>query len=177
LLALLRDVIEQRDKVLAQYEAMALQVDESTGEIGEARVEAQVNAEKADENARRAEQEAARARELSRALDEERRKVAEVAAAFSRYREATEHAPIEDPWSVLGCAASQILSDWIAWLRAKIPPDSPLLPWFDRAVALMKTAGRLALKWGKAFFLWAKPRVIELWRRLKNEIERRMSAK
>lgn len=174
LVALLRDVIEQRDKVLAQYEAMALQVNESTGEIGEAKVEAEVNAERADDNARRAEWEAARARELSRALDEERRRGAEIAAAFSRFREATEHAPVEDPWGVLGHAISQILENWIVWLRAKIPPGSPLLPWFDRAVALMKAAGRLALKWGTAFFAWTKPRVLALWKWLRSEVARRM---
>lgn len=175
LLALLRDVTEQRDDVLSQYEAMALQVDESTREIDDAQLDAQHNAEKAADSEHRAEQDAARASELSRQLDEERRKNAAIAAEFVRFREAVEHAPIEDPWGVLWRAISQIVSDWVAWARAKIPPDSPLLPWFDRAVELAKIAGRLAVKWGRAFFEWAKPRVIASWKWLEAEAARRMS--
>ncbi len=174
LLVLLRDVTEQRDKVLSQYEAMALQVGESTREIDDALLTAQQNAKKAEESEHRADQEAAHANELSRQLDEERRKRAEIAAEFARFRNATEHAPVEDPWGVLWRAVSQIVSDWVAWARGKIPPNSSLLPWFDRTVELTKTAGRLALKWGQAFFAWAKPRVIELWKWLKSEVARRM---
>jgi hypothetical protein len=174
LLALLRDVTEQRDKVLSQYEAMALQVDESTREIDDALLDAQHNAKKAECSEHRAEQETARANELSRQLDEERRKRAEVAAEFASFRDAVQHAPVEDPWRVLWRAVSQIVSDWIGWVRAKFPPDSPLLPWFDRAVELAKTAACLAVKWGKVLFEWAKPRVIDLWKLLKSEVARRL---
>jgi hypothetical protein len=175
LLALLRDVTEQRDKVLFQYEAIALQVDESVREIDYCLLDEQRNAKKAEDMERRAEQEAAHANELSRQLDEERRKRTEIAAEFARFRNAMEHATVEDPWGVLWRAISQIVRDWVDWVRAKIPRNSPLLPWFDRAVALTKTAGRLAWKWGKVFFEWTKPRVIDLWKWLKNEVARRMS--
>lgn len=173
LLALLRDVTEQRDKLLSQYEAMAFQVDESTREIAADLLEAQRNAKKAEASEHHADQEAAHADELSRRLDDERRKRAETAAEFSRFRDAAAHAPVEDPWGVLWRAISQIVNDWVAWARAKIPPDSALLPWFDRAVELAKTAVRLAWKWGKAFFEWAKPRVVDLWKWLKSEVARR----
>lgn len=175
LLVLLRDVTEQRDKVLSQYEAMALQVDESTREIDDALLDAEHNAKKAEDSEHRAEQEAARANELLRQLDEERRRSAEIAAEFARFRDAVEHAPVEHPWGVLWRAVAQILSDWVAWARAKIPPESSLLPWFDRAIDLAKAAGRLALKCGKALFEWAKPRVLDLWKWLKSEVARRMS--
>jgi hypothetical protein len=175
LVALLHDVTEQRDEVLSRYEAMAFQVDESTREIDDAMLDAQHNAQKAEDGEHRAERESARANELSRQLDEERRKRAEIAAEFARFRDATKRAPVEDPWGALWRAVSQIVSDWVAWARAKIPPGSPLLPWFDRAVEFAKTAGRLALKWGKSFFEWAKPRVIDLWKWLKSEVARRMS--
>lgn len=175
LLALLRGVTEQRDQVLSQYEAMALQVDESTREIDDALLDAQHNAKKAEDSEHRAAQEAARADELSRQLGEERRKRAEIAAEFARFRDWVAHAPVEDPWGVLWRALSQIAGDWVAWARAKIPPDSPFLPWFDRAVGFAKTAGRLAVKCGKALFEWAKPRVIDLWKRLESEVARRAS--
>jgi hypothetical protein len=175
LAALLRDVTEQRDKVLSQYEAMALQVDESTREIDDAVLNAQQNAKRAEDSEQRATQEAARANELARQLDDERRKRTEIAAELARFRNAMEHAPVEDPWGVLWRAASQIVSDWVAWARAKIPPDSPFLPWFDRGVEWAKAVGRLTLKWSKVLFEWAKPRVADLGRRLKDEIARRLS--
>ncbi len=170
LLALLRDVIEQRDKVLSQCEAVALQVDESVRDIDYCLLDVQRNAKKAEEREHRAEQEAEHANELSRQLDEERSKRIEIAAEFARFRDAVERAPVEDPWGVLWRAVSQITGDWVPWLRAKIPRGSPLLPWFDRAVELAKAVGRLAWKWGKAFFEWVKPRVIELWKWLRNAV-------
>ncbi len=177
LLSRLRDVTDQRDKLLSQYEAMALQVDESVREIDDALLDAQHNAKKAQDSEHHAEQEVAHASELLRQLDEERRERAEIAAEFARFRDAVERAPVEDPWGVLWCAASQIVSNWVAWLRAKFPPDSPFLPWFDRVVGVVEASGRLGLKWCKAFFEWVKPRVMVLCRRLKNEVARRMSDK
>ena len=46
--ALLRDVTEQRDKLLAEYEAMALQVDESVREIDEDILQIRQYADKAE---------------------------------------------------------------------------------------------------------------------------------
>jgi hypothetical protein len=177
LLALLEDVTKQRDKVLSQYEAMALQVDQSIREVDDALLDARHNAKRAEESERRAEREAARATELALELDEERRKGAEIAAAFACFREALMYAPVEDPWGALSRAASQIVDGWVAWARAEIPADSPLLPWFDRTVALAKTTTRLALKWTKAFLAWTKPRVSRLWLSLKSEVSRRLSKK
>lgn len=172
LLALLRDVTEQRDNLLSQYESMAQQVDESVREIAADVWDAQQSEKKAEASERHAEQEATHAMELARQLEEERRRRAEITAEFARFREAAAQAPIDDPWGVLWRAASQIGDDWVAWARAKIPPDSWLLPWFDRAVELVKTVCRLAFKVAKALFEWAKPRVIDLWKRLKSEVQR-----
>ncbi len=172
LLALLRDVTEQRDNLLTKYESMALQVDESVREIAADELDAQQSEKKAEASEHRAEQEAAHVAELSSRLDEERRKRAEIADEFARFREAAKHAPVEDPWGVLWRAASQIVSDWVAWTRAKFPPDSAFLPWFDRMVELVKALSCLAFKGAKALFDWAKPRVIDLWNRLKSERRR-----
>ena len=141
LLALLRDVTEQRDRVLFQFEAMALQTDRVLREVAEAQLDEHYEAKRAEDSERHAEQEAAHAKELSRQLDEERRKSAAIAAEFASFRDAMERASVGGPWSVLGRAALQIVSNWVAWMRAKIPPDSPLLPWFDRAVSWRKRQG------------------------------------
>ncbi|MGJ0510533.1 MAG: hypothetical protein ACR652_26100 [Methylocystis sp.] len=174
LLALLRDVTEQRDLVLSQFEAMAFQTDESGRQVAEARQDEHYEAKRAEDNERHAEQETAHATELSRQLEEERRKSAAIAAEFARFRDAMERAPVEAPWSVFGRAALQIVRNCVAWVRAKIPPNSPLLPWFDRAVELGKTTGSLLFRLGKAFFGWAKPHALDLWRWLKSEAARRM---
>jgi hypothetical protein len=174
LLALLRDVTEQRDGVLLQFEAMALQTDESAREVAEAQLDEHYEAKRAEDSERHAEQEAAHAKELSRQLDEEQHKSAAIAAELASFRDAMERASVEAPWSVLGRAALQIVSNWVAWIRTKIPPDSPLLPWYDRAVELAKTTGSLLFRCGKAFFEWAKPHAVDSWLWLKNEFKRRM---
>ncbi|MEK8095437.1 hypothetical protein WOC76_23545 [Methylocystis sp. IM3] len=174
LLTRLRDVTDQRDKLLSQFEAMALQVDESVREIDDAQLDAQHNAQQAHDSARRAEAEAARAEDLVRQLDEERRRRDELAAEFDRFRETAAHRIEDDPWGLLWAALAQILHDAVAWLRAKLPPDSALLPWFDRTVEGAKTAFRLAVKAMAAFFDWAKPHALAIWARLRAEAARLM---
>ena len=183
--ALLRDVTAQRDKLLAEYEAMALQVDESTREIDDDILQIRQCADKAEATERRAEKETARADDLARQLDEERRDGATVTAEFARFRREAEQRqaaaeralalqPSEaSPVAMLWRAITLIACDAVAWTRAKIPPDSPLLPWFDRAIEYATKAGRLAWQCANAFVVWATPRVIELWKWTKSEIAKR----
>jgi len=185
--ALLRDVTAQRDKLLAEYEAMALQVDESTREIDEDILQIRQCADKAEASERRAEKETARANDLARQLEDERRNSATVAAEFARFRREAEQRqaaaeralalqPSEaSPVAMLWRAIALIACDAVAWTRAKIPPDSPLLPWFDRAIEYATKAGRLAWKCARAFIEWATPRVIDLWKWAKSEVAKRVS--
>jgi hypothetical protein len=174
LLALLRDVTEQRDGVLFHFEAMALQIDESVREVAEAQLDEHYEAKRGADSERHAEQEAAHAKDLSHQLDDERRKCAAIAAEFARFRDAMARAPVADPWIALGRAGLQIVSNWVAWVRAKIPRDSPLLPWFDRAVELSKATGSLLFRCAQAFFEWAKPHAVNSWLWLKSESLKRM---
>lgn len=183
--ALLRDVTAQRDKLLAEYESMALQVDESVREIDEDILQIRQCADKAEASERRAEKETARADDLARQLDEERRNGATVTAEFARFRREAEQRqaaaeralalqPSEaSPVAMLWRAITLIACDAVAWTRAKIPPDSPLLPWFDRAIEYATKAGRLAWKCARAFIEWATPRAIDLWKWAKSEIAKR----
>ena len=185
--ALLRDVTTQRDKLLAEYEAMALQVDESVREIDEDLFQMRQYAKKAEASERQAAEETARANELAGQLDEERRKSAAIAAEFAGFRQAAEQRlaaaermlalqpPGDNPPAMLWRAITLIACDAVAWTRAKIPPDSPFLPWFDRVVEYATIAGRLAWKYTCIFVEWATPRVIELWKWAKAEIAKRMS--
>jgi len=185
--ALLRDVTAQRDKLLAEYEAMALQVDESAREIDEDILQIRQYSGKAEASERRAEKETARADDLARQLDEERRNSATVTNEFARFRREAEQRqaaaeralalqPSEaSPVAMLWRAITLIACDAVAWTRAKIPPDSPLLPWFDRAIEYATKAGRLAWKCARAFIEWATPRVIDLWKWAKSEFAKRVS--
>jgi hypothetical protein len=185
--ALLRDVTAQRDKLLAEYEAMALQVDESAREIDEDILQIRQYSGKAEASERRAEKETARADDLARQLDEERRNSATVTNEFARFRREAEQRqaaaeralalqPSEaSPVAMLWRAITLIACDVVAWTRAKIPPDSPLLPWFDRAIEYATKAGRLAWKCARAFIEWATPRVIDLWKWAKSEFAKRVS--
>jgi hypothetical protein len=180
--ALLKDVTAQRDKLLSEYESMAHQVDESTREINDDILQARESARKAEASEQRATREAARAaeeaeraKELARQLEEERRKSAEAAAEFGRFRQATEqrlaeHVSEENPRAMLWRAISLLTRDAVAWTRAKIPPGSALLPWFDRAIDWATKAGCLAWKWANLFVEWATPRAIDLWKRFKVEL-------
>jgi hypothetical protein len=187
-LVLLRDVTAQRDKLLAQYEAMALQVDESVREIDEDIFQLRHYAKQAEASERHAADETARANDLARKLDEERRMSAGISDEFARFRltaeqryAAAERAlalqppPDETPRAMLWRAITLIACDAVAWTRAKIPPDSPLLPWFDRAIDVATKAGRLAWKYACAFIEWATPRVIDLWKWAKSEVAKRVS--
>ena len=186
-LALLRDVTTQRDKLLAEYEAMALQVDEATREIDDDILQARQHAKKAEASERHAAAETARANNLARQLEDERRNSATVADEFARFRRAAEqrdaaaeralaeHPSEEHPRAMLWRAITLIACDAVAWTRAKIPPDSALLPWFDRAVEYATKAGRFAWKYASAFVEWATPRVIDLWKWAKSEIAKRAS--
>ena len=183
--ALLRDVTAQRDKLLAEYEAMSLQVDESVREIDEDILQIRQCADKAEASERRAEKETARADDLARQLDEERRNSATVTNEFARFRREAEQRqaaaeralalqPSEaSPVAMLWRAITLIACDAVAWTRAKIPPDSPLLPWFDRAIEYATKAGRLAWKCARAFVEWATPRAIDLWKWAKSEVAKR----
>lgn len=171
--ALLRDVTEQRDRLLEQYEAMAFQVDESTRDVDDALMDARRNAGKAEQEQRLAEEEAALIEQLSTELKKERRAKAELAAECARFRDAVANAPVEDPWGALGRAASQIIRNAIGWARARIAPDSRWLPIFDRTIDLIHQAALLTVQWSKTIFNWAAPRVVDASVWLKDEIARR----
>ena len=187
-LALLRDVTAQRDKLLAEYEAMAFQVDESVREIDEDIFELRHYAKQAEASERHAAAETARADELARQLNDERRKSAGIADEFAGFRLAAEQRyaaaeralalqppPDETPAAMLWRAITLIACDAVAWTRAKIPPDSPLLPWFDRAIEYATKAGRLAWKYACALIEWATPRAIDLWKWGKSEVAKRVN--
>jgi hypothetical protein len=184
--SLLHAVTEQRDKLMSQYEGMALQTDESTREVDDALLHAKEAAGKAEASERRAQEEKARADALSGELDAERRKTVDLAreletergkssglaAECARLREAAAQIPSEEhPLAMVSRGSSLLACEAVQWLRGKIPADSPLLPWFDRLVHWLREGTRLAAAASIAAWRWLKPRLIELWRTVKDKPE------
>jgi hypothetical protein len=106
---------------------------------------------------------------LTAALDEANRKAAdaarrgdEAAAEIARLRKIIETAPSTDPLELLLAVLSQKTSAGVAWVRSKIPADSPILPYFDKTVDVVTRVGCTAVKLTRDFIAWATPKAIEL---------------
>ncbi|HXY57984.1 MAG TPA: hypothetical protein VEH76_05330 [Methylocystis sp.] len=82
-----------------------------------------------------------------------------------------------DPLLQLWTAVSKLTTQGVAWVRSKIPPESPALPWFDKTVETLTALGCFIVRNGWAFIKWATPQVIELAQKLKIEAEARLAKK
>jgi hypothetical protein len=115
--------------------------------------------------------------EASKRLEESARQAAASAAEAARLRQALESGPSNDPLFVLQELASQQTQRLVAWTRSKIPADHPALPWFDKTIETITKLGQLAVKGACAFYVWAKPRVIEIYNLGRAQIEARLAKK
>lgn len=110
--------------------------------------------------------------ETERAFDADRRAVetgrrlAEIEAEAARLRQELASAPSNDPTKVLMALLGQKGRSAVAWMRVQIPPESPLLGYFDKSVEGTKVVGGHALRLSGEAYLWAKPRFIEFLQRL-----------
>lgn len=118
-----------------------------------------------------------KALETSRQLEAASRRADEAAAEVARLRHAIETAPSSDPAVVLWNLAAEKTKQGVAWVRSKIPADSPALPWFDKTIAVVTQIGCIAVKAADAFIRWAVPKAIELFNRGKAELDARMEKK
>lgn len=115
--------------------------------------------------------------EASRQVDAANRRAEEAAAEIARLRHVIATAPSSDPAIVLWNLVQQKTKGGVAWTRAKIPADSPALPWFDKTIAIVTQIGCFAIKATDAFIRWATPRAIELFHKGKAELEARLAKK
>lgn len=110
------------------------------------------------------------------------------AQEVARLKDRLASAPKPDPAVVLGDFAAEKTKAAVAWTRAKIPADSPALPWFDRTVSTVTTVGCVAVKTSIEFsrwlaprlveaYAWAKPRALELYAKAKAALETSTTSK
>lgn len=129
--------------------------------------------------------------QLNAAVADRDRAVAAAARAAEeneRLRNLLGSAPAPDPVVVIVDFASEKTKALVARTRAAIPADSPALPWFDRTISALTTAGTVGVKvtrdtarWLapriKDGYAWAKPRALELYAKAKAEVQARLAKK
>lgn len=98
-------------------------------------------------------------------------------AESARLRHQIETTPPPDPAKVMYDFASEKTKAGVATLRSYIPPESPALGWFDKAVAVLTEVGCFIVQATGAFLRWAIPELRKLFAYLKGEFESRMAKK
>lgn len=115
--------------------------------------------------------------DATRRADEASRRADEAGAEIARLRAAVAAAPSADPVDVLLKAAAEKTAAAVAWARAKIPADSPLLPYFDKTVATVTMVGCKAVRLFEDLVLWLTPKVHDLARQGMAKVEEMLAKK
>jgi len=82
-----------------------------------------------------------------------------------------------DPLFLLWQVISQKTKQGVAFVRGKIPPEHPALPWFDKTIETVTQLGCLAVRGSIALISWATPRAKALAERLWSEAQTRLAKK
>lgn len=116
-----------------------------------------------------------------RSAAEAQRRADESGAEAANLRKRLEAGPANDPLLLLWEVIQQKTKAGVAFLRSKIPPNHPALPWFDQTVEVLTKLGCLAVRLTVAFVKWLQaeglPRAKELSQKLLAEIETRLAKK
>lgn len=114
---------------------------------------------------------------LTRRADDANQRAEAAAEEMARLRQQIADLSSPDPLEVLWTFASEKTRAAVAWVRGKIPADSPVLPYFDKTVDVITRIGCMALKLSKEFIDWATPRVIDLVRQGAAKVEEFLAKK
>jgi uncharacterized protein (DUF3084 family) len=114
---------------------------------------------------------------VAASLQEMTRRANDAAAEIARLRKIVEATPPTDLVAVLLALIAEKTTAAVAWVRSKIPADSPILPWFDKAVRLVTEIGCATVKLTREFLAWATPKAIELSKRGVAKVEELLAKK
>lgn len=114
---------------------------------------------------------------MTRLADDATRRADEAGEEIARLRAVIANTPKDDPFAMLWVLAEEKTKAGVAWVRSKIPADSPILPWFDKTVETVTVLGCAAVKLTREFIAWATPRVIELSRQGAAKLEELLAKK
>ncbi|ATQ67183.1 MULTISPECIES: hypothetical protein [Methylosinus] len=154
-----KEITADRDRLAADKTKLVAKVGALTKDLETARAEiASVSGQR---DSLRSERDAAAAQRET-ALAERDRRADELAAAaqeIARLNDMLASAPKPDPAVVFADLASEKTKALVAWLRSKIPADSPHLEKFDRTVAFLTKAGCVTVKTTRDVSVWLAPRL------------------
>ncbi|GLI94186.1 hypothetical protein [Methylocystis echinoides] len=114
---------------------------------------------------------------MTRLADAATRRADEAAEEIARLRTIVDNMPKADPVELLTALAAEKTKAAVAWVRGKIPADSPILPWFDKTVETVTAIGCAAVKLTREFIAWATPRVIALTKQGVAKVEEMLAKK
>jgi hypothetical protein len=102
--------------------------------------------------------------------EETGRRLAESEAETVRLSKTLAEAPSNDPAQALLALLAEKGRSSVAWMRGQIPPDSPLLGYFDKSVDATWVVGGQVVRLSGQAYVWAKPRFINLFQRLVSSV-------
>jgi chromosome segregation ATPase len=162
---------QERDEVKAQLASVLAERDKIIGDVvaDHDKIVADLNVERD-----RLTQEKASA---EGALKEATRRAVDASAEIDQLRKELEAKPPTDLSGTLLAILSEKTKASLAWVRSKIPADSPVLPYFDKTVEAVTKLGCMAVTLTKQFIVWATPRAIELYKLGKAKVEELLAQK
>lgn len=183
----LQEVAAERDRHAADKLELIAKASALSKELDGARAQLATTSAERDDLRRKRDaavaQRDAIAKERDAAAAERDRLAAEAtqtAAENARLGAALANADKPDPAVVFADLVTEKTKALLAWIRSKIPADSPALARYDRAVEMATKAGCFAIKTIRevsvwlaprlaAAYAWAKPRVLDLVAKAKGE--------
>jgi uncharacterized coiled-coil DUF342 family protein len=100
--------------------------------------------------------------DATRRAEEASRQFVASSLEIQRLREALDAKPKTDPLDLFLDVLADRTKKLVAWVRSKIPADSPILPYFDKTVETVTKLGCVAVTFTRDAIAWATPRVIAL---------------
>ncbi|WP_457796261.1 hypothetical protein [Methylocystis sp. S23] len=157
------DYAKERDELKEELASVLSERDKVIGDIvaDHDKVVADVSSQR-DELAREKSALETALRDANRLTEDATRHADEAEAEVARLQALVDAAPKTDPVEVLWQLISEKTKAAVAWVRAKIPADSPILPYFDKTVETATKVGCMAVKAAREFIAWATPKVIAL---------------
>jgi hypothetical protein len=115
--------------------------------------------------------------EMTRRAEDAARRADSAVAEVARLRKIVDATPSTDPVELLWAVVTQKTKAAVAWIRSKIPADSPILPYFDKSIAVATQVGCAAVRLTREFIVWATPKAIELSKRGVAKVEELLAKK
>jgi len=169
---------QERDQLKEQLASVLSERDQMIGDVVAEHDKALADlASDRDRIAKEKAELAASLEEASRRAEQAARRADEAAAEIARLRHVIETTPSSAPAEVLWNLISEQTKVAVAWVRGKIPADSPILPYFDKTIETVTKVGCMAVKAGKEFIAWATPKVVELTKQGVAKVEEMLAKK